>query len=161
MLSEDMIIAPAIVPNANINATITSAYINTKAGSFVNFILTQKTAGTNTGRSTITVQAASDTSGTGAAPVPFRYRKKTTGIGSDQWGPVVEVAAAGFGTVANEDTLYEIEVDVAGFIAAGVSAKPFVALRLTQLVADTVLGSAIAVVKKTRYAGQTIGTVMA
>jgi hypothetical protein len=162
MLTEEIIVAPAISPVANINTTVTSAYISTRGGNFISFLLTQKSAGTNTGTSTITVLAASDTSGTGATAVPFRYRKKTTAVTSDQWGAVGNATAAGFATTANEDTLYEIEVDPASFAAAGVTtSKPFVALKLTQLVADTVLGSAIAVVQNPRFAGQTIPTLMA
>lgn len=160
MLSETNIIAPAVSPVANINATTTSAYLNVKGGNFISFILTQKSAGTNTGTSTVTVQAASDTSGTGATAVPFRYRKKTTAVTSDQWGAVTNATSAGFATTANEDTLYEIEVDPALIVGAAVNGKPFVALKLTQLVADAVLGSVIAVVRQPRFAGQTIGTVM-
>ena len=160
MLTEEIIVAPAISPVANINTTVTSAYISTRGGNFISFLLTQKSAGTNTGTSTITVQAASDTSGTGATPVPFRYRKKTTAVTSDQWGAVSNATTAGFATTANEDTLYEIEVDPANFAAASVFNKPFVALKLTQLVADTVLGSVIAVVQNPRFSGQTIPTLM-
>lgn len=160
MLTEKYIVAPAISPTANINATTTGAYISVRGGNFISFLLSQKSAGTNTGTSTITVQAASDNAGTGAVAVPFRWRKKATGVASDQWGAVNNALAAGFATIANEDTLYGIEVDPANFTVAGVFGKPFVAVKFTQLVADAVLGSVITLVQNPRFSGQTIPTLM-
>jgi hypothetical protein len=126
-------------------------YINTKGHDTITFLLSQATAGTNTGNATITVVAASDVSGTGAADQAFKYRKKTTGA-SSVWGAVTEVASTGFTTTANEDTIYEIEIK-ADSLPDG---KPFVALKLTETTNDPVSGCVIAIGSGTRYQGQTI-----
>ncbi|MBX9580483.1 MAG: hypothetical protein K2X87_09260 [Gemmataceae bacterium] len=159
MLSENLIIAPGAAPAGNINATFTTTYLHVRGGNFVNWLYQHGTGGTNTGRQTVTVVAAQDNAGTGAVAVPFRNRKKTVG-NSDQWGPVVEVAATGFQTAANETTIYEVEVDPAVIQGAGVTGRPWVALRSTQLVADTVPGAVVALVQDPRFAGQTIPTIL-
>lgn len=133
-------------------------YVKGSAGAFIRWFLQQKTAGTNTGTATVTVLAASDSSGTGATAVPFRYRKKTTGTDKDAFGAVIEVAATGFTTTANEDTIYEIELEVS---QNGIDGKPWVALKLTETVNDPVSGAVIGLVCKARYKGHNAPTALA
>jgi len=126
----------------------TGDYLNAGRFEKISFLLSQASAGTNTGTAVVTVLAASTDAGANAEAVAFRYRKKTTGA-SAVWGSVIEVAAAGFTTTANEDTIYEIEVPHDGLP----DGKPFVALRLTEGVNDPVTACVIAVGVGVRYQG--------
>lgn len=126
----------------------TGGYLNIGKFEGVSFLLSQATAGTNTGTATVTVLAATNSAGAGAEAVAFRYRKKTTGA-SAVWGNVIEVAAAGFTTTANEDTIYEIEVTNC-MVPDG---KPFVALRLFEAVNDPVSACVIAIGFGVRHQG--------
>jgi hypothetical protein len=151
MLSEKFAIVSSHSAAADrYNTNPVGDYLN--AGKFegISFLLSQATAGTNTGTAVVTVQAATDAAGAGAEAVPFRYRKKTTGA-SAVWGSVVEASASGFTTTANEDTIYEIEVKGDGLPEG----KPFVAVRLTEGVNDPVSACVIAIGTGVRYQGQT------
>lgn len=115
----------------------------------VSFLLQQKTAGTNTGTATVTVEECSAQDGTGAAAVAFRYRKKTTATTSDAWGAWTAASASGFGTTANENTIYEIAVN-ARDLSDG---KPYARVKLTETVNDPVDGAVVAVLYRHRYGG--------
>lgn len=152
MESEYNVIFTSHAPKADLYDTNpVGTYVKSGAGAFVRWFLQQKTAGTNTGTATVTVLAASDSSGTGATAVPFRYRKKTSGVSSDAFGAVTEVTATGFTTTANEDTIYEIELEVARGLIEG---KPWVALKLTETVNDPVTGSVMGMIDGVRNQGQ-------
>jgi hypothetical protein len=151
MLSEKFAIVSSHSAAADrYNTNPVGDYLN--AGKFegVSFLLSQATAGTNTGTAVVTVQAASSDAGASAEAIPFRYRKKTTGA-SAVWGSVIEAAASGFTTTANEDTIYEIEVKGDGLPEG----KPFVAVKLTEGVNDPVTACVIAIGTGVRYQGQT------
>lgn len=157
MLTEEMVVFTSHAPKADLYDTSpVGQYVNAGKGGRISFLLQQKTAGTNTGTATITVLAASDTSGTGATAVPFFYRKKTTAVTSDAWGNVTAATASGFTTTANENTQYEIDVDP----AALPDGKNFVALKLTETVNDPVDGAVLGVVVRPRYAGNTPPSVL-
>jgi hypothetical protein len=126
-------------------------YINSKYFDKISFYLSQATAGTNTGTAVVTVQAGTDASGTSAEAVEFKYRKKTTGA-SAVWGTITDATTSGFTTTANEDTIYEIEVEMAKLPAD----KPFVTLKLTEGVNDPVTGCVIAFGRCARYQSQTL-----
>jgi hypothetical protein len=147
MLSESFAIINSHSPAADrYNANPVGDYINGKLFDRVEFLLAQATGGTNTGTAVVTVRAASDATGTGAEAVPFKYRKKTTGA-SAVMGAITDVTTAGFTTTANEDTIYEIEVEMTALPAT----KPFLALLLTEGVNDPVTACAIAIGVCARY----------
>ena len=107
--------------------------------------------GGTTGRATLTVEACSDVSGTGATAVPFRYSIGGTGAGAggDETGAVTNAAAAGFSTVANAEKLYLCEIDTSELPAD----KPFVRLKCTESVDDPVAGAVEIILSGARYAG--------
>jgi hypothetical protein len=147
MLSEKFAVINCLSPRADRYDTNPAGdYINGKYFDRVEFFLSQTTAGTNTGTAAITVLAASTDSGTGAEAVPFRYRKKTTGA-SAVWGAITDATTAGFTTTANEDTVYEIEVDVTSLPET----KPFLTLKITESVNDPVTASVLALGVCARY----------
>lgn len=150
MLSELMIPFTSHAPKTDLYDTgPVGQYVNTRHGAKVSWFLQNLTAGTNTGTATITVLAASDASGTGAAAVPFKWRKKTAGVANSAFGAVTDATAAGFTTTANENTIYEIEVD-ASVLPDG---KPFVALKPTETVNDPVTGAVLGLVTVPYYVG--------
>jgi hypothetical protein len=150
MLSELMIPFTSHAPKADLYDTSPAGqYVNTRHGAKVSWFLQQKTAGTNTGTATITVLAASDNAGTGAAAVPFKYRKKNAGVANSTHGNVIDATVAGFTTTANENTLYEIEID-ASVLPDG---KPFVALKLTETVNDPVDGAVLGLITVPYFVG--------
>ena len=155
MQSEKSVLFTSHAPQANLyGASPVGTYV--KAMAKVRWVLQQKSAGTNTGTATITVLAASANSGTGAVPVAFRWRKKTTATTSDAWGAVTDSASTGFTTVANENTIYEIEVEPTSLP----DGKGWVALKLTQVVADAVDGAVLGYVVAPRYQGQSVPTLL-
>ena len=154
MISDLVIPFTSHAPKADLYDTNPAGqYVNGKNGDRVSWFLQQKTAGTNTGTATVTVLAASSNSGTGAEAVPFVYRKKTTAVTVTTFGAATAAAAAGFTTTANENTIYEIDVDT----HALPEGKPYVALKLTEVVNDPVDGAVIGLIANPRYIGGGIG----
>lgn len=131
--------------------------VNTKLYGRVAFLVHQE--GGTTGKATLTVEACSDTSGTGAEAVPFLYSVGGTGASAngDATGAVTEAAAAGFDTTANADKLYVIELDAASLPAD----KPFVRLKATEAVNDPVNGAVEILLYQARYAGAALPTAIA
>lgn len=105
------------------------------------FILRQKTAGTNTGTATITMEACSDKTGTGATAIPFDYYKNEAVATSDAYGALISATASGFVTTANKDAIYAVEVR-ASDLPRG---KPFLRMKLTETVNDPVAGDVIVI----------------
>lgn len=152
MLSEKFVIINSHSPAADrYNTNPAGDYINTKYFDRVVFLLAQATAGTNTGTAVVTVLAGTDASGASGEAVEFKYRKKTTGA-SAVWGTITDATTSGFTTTANEDTIYEIEVEMAKLPAD----KPFIALKLTEGVNDPVTGCVIALGICARFQSQTM-----
>ena len=150
MLTEIDSVINVLSPAADrYNTNPAGDYINAKYFNKISFLLSQTTGGTNTGTATVTVLAATDATGDGAEAIEFKYRKKTTGA-SAAWGAVVDATTAGFTTTANEDTIYEIEVEAAKLPQD----KPFLTLKLTEVVNDPVTASVIAIGREARYQGQ-------
>jgi hypothetical protein len=147
MLSESHKIVQLVSPAADYNAaTVNSAYVSMKNHNLLTVIVAHK--GGTTGKSTLTLSAASDTSGTGAAAIAFTYRRKTTGA-SDVYGAITAATTAGIDTVPAEDTLIELFVKSSDLP----DGKPYVKLTLTEAVNDPVSGSAIAILGQQRYKG--------
>ena len=153
MLTEEKIVFTSHAPKADLyDGNPAGSYVHTRAGEKVQFVLQQITAGTNTGTATVTVLAASAAAGTGAEAVPFRWRKKNTGVTVDAYGAVNEASTTGFVTTANESTLFEIEVDATNLP----DGKPWCALKLTETVNDPVNGAVIGLVHNPRHQGLNI-----
>ena len=110
-------------------------------------------SGGTTGNATLTLLASTDSAASGAEAVPFRYRKMTTGA-SDVLGAVTNATTAGFATTANEDSIYEVEVDS----SALPETKPWVHMLCTETTNDPVNGAVIALLSEPRYAGITHAT---
>lgn len=147
MFPEDIHLVMGISPKTDIYDTNpTSEEVNLKNFLYALFILAQKTAGTNTGTATVTVEECSDGSGTGATAIPFVYRKKTTGA-SDTWGAWTAATASGFTTTANEDTIYQVKVKADALSES----KPFVRMKLTEVVNDPVSGGVVIALLGARY----------
>lgn len=145
MLSESHKIINLVSPAADYNgATVNSPYVSMKNHNLLTVLVAHK--GGTTGKSTLTLSAASDTSGTGAVAIPFAYRRKTTGA-SDVYSAIAAAAAAGIDTVPAEDTVIELFVKSSDLP----DGKPFVKLTLTEAVNDPVSGSAIAILGQQRF----------
>lgn len=144
---------PLVAPKADLYATsVTTAEINAGKYGKVTFGINQITAGTNTGTATVTIEACSDVSGTGAEAVPFAYHANNAAGSSDDLGARTEVSAAGFTTTANVTALYLCDIDAAALPAG----KPFVRLKATEVVNDPVTGSIFALCEG-RYQGDPDG----
>lgn len=126
--------------------------VNTKLYGKVAFLVHQE--GGTTGKATITLEACSDVSATGAEAVAFKYSVGGTGASTDgdATGAITEAAAAGFDTTANADKLYVIEIDAADLPEG----KPFVRLKATEAANDPVNGSVTILLTEARYAGASL-----
>lgn len=156
-LLENVKVIKCLTPSSDVyNTSPAGEEVNMENYNEVVFCLHQQTAGTNTGTATITLQACSDVSGTGAETVAFRYRKIPTGA-SDTLGALTEVAAAGFTTVANEHAVYLCHVRAAELPAG----KPFIRIKTTEVVNDPVIGAVLAFATAPRYPGATLPTAIA
>lgn len=115
--------------------------------------------GGTTGKATLTVEACSDVSGTGAVAIPFQYSVGGTGEGADgdATGAVTSATAAGFDTTANADKLYIVDVDSASLPAG----KPFLRLKCTEAVNDPVKGAVEILLYGARYAGAALPSAIA
>ena len=135
---EGIHVVKAITPSADVyNGNPTSDVINMQNFKKAVFVLHQKSSTSNTGTASVKPQAVENVSGSSAEDLPFKYSKMTTGA-SDVMGAITAVAAGStFTTTANEDTAFVIEVD-ASDLPEG---KPFLQLKLTEVVNDPVVGS--------------------
>ena len=151
LLTEQQHLVKGLDPVANAFAgTVTSQAVNMKNFGHCTFIV-HKGVGT-TGTATLTVEACSDTSGTGATAVPFRYRATTSG---DTPGALTEAAAAGFTTTAGSSQLYVLEVDASVMGSLGLN---YLRLKSTEVVASAVVGSILAILSEPRYAQNIFST---
>jgi len=116
-------------------------------------------SGGTTGKATLTVEACSDVSGTGAVAIPFSYSVGGTGAGAggDDAGAVTAATAAGFDTTPNADKLYIIGVGSDSLPAD----KPFVRLKCTEAANDPVNGAVEILCYEPRYAGASMPTAIA
>lgn len=110
-------------------------------------------SGGTTGNATITLLASATSTPGSSTALPFRYRKMTTGA-SDVLGDVTNATDAGFTTTANEDSIYEIEIDSSDLP----DGKPWVHMLCTEATNDPVNGCVIALLSEPRYAGLTHAT---
>lgn len=131
------------------NTSPATDIVNTKLYGKVAFLVHQE--GGTTGNATLTVEACSDVSGTGAVAVPYTYSVGGTGAGAsgDETGAIVEATASGFATTAAADKLYVVEVSA----AALPDDKPFVRLKCTETTNDPVNGAVEILLYEARYAG--------
>lgn len=147
MLSEKFGIISLLGPTADYNGTA----LVSDAFSMANYdeatILVSHKGGT-TGLSALTVYNSTDAAQSGAAAIPFAYRRKTTGA-SAVWGDISYATSAGISTVATEDTIIEIFVR-SSELADG---KKFVHLQAAETVNDPVTGSIIAILGAPRFGG--------
>lgn len=147
MLSEKELLVNLLSPKGDrFDTSNTSPYVSMKNHDKLTVVVAHQ--GGTTGKSTLQLKAASDSSGTGAAAIAFSYRRKTTGA-SSTWGAISAATSAGIDTVPGEDTLIELFVNSAGLP----DGKPYVALVTTEAVNDPVNGSAIAILSDARFAG--------
>lgn len=147
MLSESHKIVNILSPQADRFAgTQTGVYVSLENHNLATFILSHK--GGTTGKSTLTIQAASSNAGAGATAIPFSYRRKTTGA-SDTYGAISAATAAGIDTVPTEDTIIELFVKSSDLP----DGKPFVTVKAVEAVDDPVGGSVVAILGQSRFKG--------
>lgn len=111
------------------------------------FLIHQKTAGSNTGKATVTVESCDDTTPTTATAIAFTYYKNESAATSDDFGAGQSATTAGFSTTANKTAIYAIEVKAADVGEAGVR------LQLTEATDDPVIGSVLILAGGGRYEG--------
>lgn len=133
LITEEIREATGIAPAADAFAgTVTSDYVRLdKFGRLLATIV--KGVGT-AGTSTITVLAASDSSGTGATAITFYYREETT-LGTI--GDATLATTSGFTTTAGSNQRYYVEVKSDQCPAD----KPWVAIKAVEVANDPVAGS--------------------
>lgn len=143
MLSEKVKFVQCLAPLADVfDGDPAGLGVNTKLYEKVLFHL-NKGAGA-TGTATITVEKCSDSAGTGATAIAFKYRKSTT---NDTFGDLTAVSASGVATTAGASQQYLIEVDGRDTD----DTLPFVRVQLTEVVDDPCTGSLIAICYEPRY----------
>lgn len=128
--------------------------VNTKYYDKVMFLAHQE--GGTTGKATFTVEACSDASGTGAEAVAFRYCVGADGAsaGGDDMGAVTAATSAGFDSIPNSDRQYLIHVTAQELPTD----KPFVRLKCTESVNDSVNGAVEIILYGARFAGASMPT---
>lgn len=107
-----------------------------------------------TGTSTLTVEASSDASRTGATAIPFKYRRVASG---DTAGDVTSASASGFATTAGSSEMYIIEVESSDCL----SGKPWLSLKAVEVVDSPVAGGILVLASGAKYAGDDLPTAIA
>lgn len=145
MLSEKIKFCKGLAPAADrFNSDPTTDWINTEGHSRLTFLVIH--AGGTTGVATLTVNASAVAAGSSPTAIPFTYRRMTTGASDAQAAPAA-ATAEGISTVAAEDTIIEVEVNV----AALPDGKTFVSLNCNETVDDPVTGCVLAILDGGRY----------
>lgn len=150
LISERIKFGKGLDPVADAFAgTVQSEAVNMGKYGRVGFLI-YKGVGT-TGTSTITVQASSDASQTGATAVAFKYRRIASG---DTGGDVIAATSSGFATTAGSSEMYIVEVD-ASVCPAGL---PWINLKAVEVVNDPVLGGIVVLLDDAKYHGSVLPT---
>lgn len=148
-LLEKVKVVAGVAPSVDVyNANPASDVISLKDYQTAVFILRQKTAGTNTGTATITIEACDSAAAGNPEAVAFAYAKNEA-CPADAFGAWTAATTSGFVTTANKDAVYLIEV-------RGIDlprGKPFVRAQLTETVNDPVAGDVIILVTDGPEAG--------
>jgi len=140
-----------ILPPVDINGGKTSDYFSLKDYSHASIILT---IGVNGGAASgITVEESDDNAGSSATAIAFKYAAEETAAG-DTLAALADATSTGFNTHASASSItYVIEIDDTqlsdGF--------PYLTLKASNPGAS-VIGSAVAVLSGSRYAGATTPT---
>lgn len=101
----------------------------------------------------VTVQACTDASGTGATAIPFRRRTLLYSTTVDAWGPLTEVAAAGYNfAVANAvaNAAWYLEVSAAD-VEAALPGATFIRVAIAETANKTITASAHWILSGPRY----------
>lgn len=153
LLSEELNVAWSQVPVAD-------AFAGTKTGVPVNLGLyercswiVQKGVGA-TGTATFTVEACSDTSGTGATAIPFTYRRENA---NSVAGAITQATAAGFLSTAGSNEVYIIEAKASDCP----DGKPYLRLKSVESVASPIVGAIICLLGNPRYSGTDLPSAIA
>lgn len=148
-----MKIVSGIKPVADALAgTVTSDYVS--LGKYQKLLALLDIAVGATGTTTLTVQCASDSSGTGAEAVAFKYRRCSSG---DTLGSITDATSAGFTTTAGSNQFYVLEIEAADCPAD----KPWVAIKGVEVVDSPVLAGLTMFLAGPRYGGATLPTAIA
>lgn len=147
-------IAQVLAPAADrFNGNPATAAVNTKLYGHVSFVIALG-AGT-TGTAKIQVEECSAANGTGNVAIPFRYRAADSG---DAYGSLtVASASEGFTTAAGSDKTYVIDIDSRELS----DTKPFVRLKITEVVDAPVAAAVVALGFMARYKEQPLPTLLA
>jgi len=132
-----------ILPPKDINgAAQTSQYFSMENYAHATIIVSLGVTGA---ASTLTVEAASDSAGTGSTAIAYDVYKEETAAG-DTLGSRTAIAAAGFASSTNDSIFYVIELD-ASELPAG---KPWVCLKASNPGAATFV-CVLAILTGARY----------
>lgn len=153
LLSENIKVVTGIAPLADVNnGDPTSDYFS--LGKYGKCMAVLQLGVGATGTAAVTVNSASDSSGTGAEAIAFKYRRVASG---DTAGDVTDATTSGFTTTAGGGEMYIIEFDAAD-LAEG---KPWASITLTEGVDSPVLGSLLVLLGNPRYVGDDLPTAIA
>ncbi len=144
IFSERNFINVGLAPVADALAgTVSSDIVNTKLYDHVTFILNRGVGATGT--STLTVEACSDNSGTGAEAIPFKSREGSNdGVAL---GDLTQRTTAGYTTAAGSNQIDVIEVEAAD----AVDGKPFVRLTAVEVVDSPIVASIMTLLSDASY----------
>ena len=144
--SETMKFAISIPPIANAFAGIQGGDVfDMRNFNAINFVVFTGVGATGT--QTLTVEACDDTTPTNTVAVPFYSRSYAN---SDIPGPLVSRAANGYTTVAGNNRLEVISVDVEALLASGYR---YIRLKSVEGTASAVLGGVFVVLTGARSSG--------
>lgn len=145
---ENFHIVAALSPSSDVyNTNPATDIVNMENYQKAVFVLHQKKGTTTTGTATIKAEASNNALGSSVTNIAFKYAKKATGASDTMGSPTTAVAADGFTTTANEDTIYVIEIDARDLP----SGKPYVRLTFLEVVNAPVLGGVMCFLAGGRY----------
>lgn len=156
LISEKIKIVTGLAPAANVFAGTVYTDIVSLSQFERALFLYEKGVGT-TGTATLTVEACSDNSGTGATAIPFRYRRNNAaGSPIDTLGALTAATSSGFTTTAASNDNYTVEV-LAADLPDG---KPWVRLKSVEVAASAVAGAIYILLDNGRFVGADLPTVV-
>lgn len=140
-------IVPGVAPSSDVyNGNPATVEVNMGKYDRVLFVIDQKTAGTNTGKATVTLESCDNAAGANAAAMAGKYYKNESAASSDDLGAATAFTTSGFSTTANKTAQYLVEVKASDLP----DGQPFVRLTLTEATDDPVIGSVIAICEAKR-----------
>lgn len=116
----------------------------------ITFVIATGNSTSDTSNGTVTLVCSAAAGGTSTSALAFKYRVCASSSTVDTWGALTDATTSGFSMTAGDNYHYSCEV-TADSVEAQAAGKYFVALRVTEVTNDPIVGAVLAILSEPRF----------